>query len=193
MSSAREHYKTLLQKVEDLARKQKATYGEEIRCRVGCFDCCRPPASLFAVEVAPLQEAVKALSPSQKESLKERLLSFQREERELCPLLEDGGCSVYEGRPVICRTQGYALWFREPPPEAQPQEELPEGGGWMNWCAYNFHETKPRKEDAFDVQRLNVMLSLISSLHWPAELTRQSLTELLDEALHDTSSGETHS
>lgn len=183
MSAARQHYETLLHKIDDLSQRQLNEYGTEITCKVGCFDCCRPPDSLFRVEVEPLQEAIRALSPQQKQEVEERLQAYEASERELCPLLENGSCSIYEGRPVICRTQGFALWLRQESQESGESEDIP-AEGLMNWCSYNFQQKQPTKEDAFDVQRLNVMLSLMTSLHWPPAEARKDLVAVIREALN---------
>jgi Fe-S-cluster containining protein len=65
-----------------------------------------PPETLFRIEGELVRDAVGRLSEKQRERIRERV---EDSERTLCPLLEDGACSIYESRPMICRTQGLPL------------------------------------------------------------------------------------
>jgi Fe-S-cluster containining protein len=171
-----QHYRALLDKIAALGAKQHAAYGEQIRCRVGCFSCCRPPDTLFAIEAQIVADAVRALSPATKEGIRQRLADYEAGERELCPLLEDGRCQIYEARPVICRTHGYAMRLRD------------DEGDFLSWCELNFDAIAPDPAMAFDVEHLNTVLSVITRLGWPPEEARQALTEILHDALSSSSS-----
>lgn len=166
---AKKQYDTLLGKIVDLGERQEAEYGDQIRCGLGCDGCCKPPDSLFLVEAGPLQDAIAALPDEQKATIRAQLEAYETQTREQCPLLLDGGCSVYNARPTICRTHGYALWQRE--------EDT------MSWCPLNFTEVTPQKDSAFDLDRLNQMLALITQLTWPQDEGRRDLTQLIHEAL----------
>ena len=176
MSNVKEQYQRLLVKIEDLVQRQEETYQEDIRCQLGCDSCCRPPDTVFIPEAEIMKEAIRGLSFEQKDRIHKRFTAYSNQEDEMCPLLENGGCSIYEARPVICRTHGYAGWLR-----GEEGED-----GEISWCPLNFTEQKPTKDLAFDIERLNVMLSLIARLGWPEHPGRCSLEEVITEGLGES-------
>ncbi len=178
MSTRDKAYRTLLEKIEDLGARQKQTFGDQIRCGAGCFECCHPPDSLFQVEAEPLEEAVRELPSDTQERVAARLSTYEADSSQRCPLLEEGKCLVYHARPSICRTQGYALWMKESSPD-----EDDEPTGTLSWCKLNFTERQANRDLAFDVERLSTMLSLVTQLGWPNQPPRRSLVEILQSAL----------
>ncbi|MCK6509424.1 YkgJ family cysteine cluster protein [Myxococcota bacterium] len=167
-------YRAWLAKIAELGARQEALYGAQIRCRKGCFSCCRPPDTLFQIEAPSLQQAVRDLAPPAKQRLQSRLSAYKAGEQELCPLLEDGGCTVYEARPVICRTHGYGVMLQD------------EQGAFLSWCHLNFDQVEPSAEVAFNVEHLNTVLSVMTRMGWPHAEPRPALVEILEQAL-DTS------
>lgn len=105
-SDARQEYESLTLAIEDFASDVAKQHRQHINCRRGCFLCCVPPETLFRIEGELVRDAVGGLSEEQRERIRERV---EDSERTLCPLLEDGACSIYESRPMICRTQGLPL------------------------------------------------------------------------------------
>lgn len=184
-------YQNLLEKIADLGRRQDKAYDEHILCRSGCSHCCVPPETLFQVEAQQLEEGIARLDPKQQAATRERLDAYATGQRLFCPLLDQERCTVYEARPAICRTQGYALWFREPAPQdpitnnPQPPETISpnDNEGHFSWCALNFTEETPTKDLAFDVERLNAMLSLITQMAWPNQSPRRTLLEIIESGL----------
>jgi Fe-S-cluster containining protein len=102
-------------------------------CAEGCSACCHQSVAVFEPEGLVLERFIQnRLTPSQKAHSKERaesLLSvfnqitrdasienplteeeFRLAEKHMtalratCPFLEDSSCSVYEARPLVCRT-----------------------------------------------------------------------------------------
>ena len=83
-------------------------------CRMGCDLCCKRLAeipSLTSAEWALLKEGIKTLSTEQFASLSQKMeaLAVQTSRPVVCPLLDQslGACSLYEFRPVACRTYGF--------------------------------------------------------------------------------------
>lgn len=100
------------------------------------------------------------------ESLRARLEQQARETLELeargesvvCPMLIDDRCSIYESRPLICRTQGLPLLI-----------EAEDGQPEVDFCPLNF-----TAEDAVDdldedhlvpLDDLNLKLALVNLQH----------------------------
>lgn len=177
-------YQALLEKIQDLGQRQDDAFGDQIRCGAGCFACCHPPDSLFQVEAETLEQAVRELPTEMKARIQERLTEYKADPSLLCPLLEDGKCTVYHARPSICRTQGYALFFKDTTPS---QDDAPSKGD-LSWCELNFTEQQPGRDLAFDVERLNTMLSLVTQLGWPNQPARRFLVETLQQAIESASS-----
>ncbi len=69
-----------------------------IQCKPGCFECC------INFSVFPLEAALV------NERLSEQINRVSTKE-DLCRLLKNERCSVYEVRPIICRTQGIPLGY----------------------------------------------------------------------------------
>ena len=92
-------------------------FDGQLRCRPGCTSCCKPFAVL-AVEAAIIAAALAASSQPPPAT----------GDGESCLLLHRGLCTVYDLRPVICRTQGLPLGY--------PDEEA--GTIEVSACPLNF-------------------------------------------------------
>lgn len=183
-SASHGQYQALLEKIESLGQRQHEAFGSQIRCKVGCYSCCKPPDSFFQVEAETLQAAISNLPSEEFEPITVQLDAYIRGERELCPLLNEdkqGACRVYDARPTICRTHGFAIWLRNGLDEDEAQDIEPSER--VSWCELNFTEEQPTREIAFDVERLNMMLSLITQLGWKEQPPRKALVDIIQEGL----------
>lgn len=119
-----------------------ALAGLATTCGKGCFHCCREAVEACKGEA---EYALEGLSPEARAAVAERTRRWLtivkasgglteprsamyatrwREMKAWCPFLENGECSVYERRPVACRTF-YALndpKFCEP--DGRPQQRF---------------------------------------------------------------------
>lgn len=99
--------------------------GHLIPCKQGCDACCYDVALLTQMELPPLIEAIRAMSPSKRAAVKEGIREWATRARAAgidllttepdmrtyheahlaCPLLdrERHECSVYAARPLCCR------------------------------------------------------------------------------------------
>lgn len=87
-----------------------------IECAQGCNYCCNNTVHLTKTESKELSNAIRSsYGKQQMDTLKTRLKVIRnshqkmtREERMLerspCPLLSEGSCSVYDSRPLFCRS-----------------------------------------------------------------------------------------
>ena len=152
----------------DAARSRQPS---EITCVPGCDACCQPGLSVFGLEAKPIQALLQHLEHSDQDL---RAIIRSQGQRELenpetavrCALLVDGKCSVYEARPLICRSHGLAVY--------DPQSKRVES------CTLNYQTAPPVRESILNVDALNLPLSVAAELCQREEggTLRYSLAEL---------------
>ena len=111
--------KNLYQKVADFEAKENEEAKAFSQCRAGCSRCCYVDLSVFGVEAKNIEDWFSSLSLEKKSELRQLWLkpqtqtkSFSGEDVTSCAFLVDEKCTIYEARPLICRTQGMALKFK---------------------------------------------------------------------------------
>jgi len=155
-------YKEFIEDVDRLTAKLQARYSKHLVCRAGCAGCCHHHLSVFAVEAEEARAAIESLpAPIRvrvEEQAREVINREAQGERVACPLLVDDRCSIYESRPLICRTQGLPLLM-----------EAEDGGLEVDFCPLNF--TGAGAVDDLDEERLvpldalNLRLALLNLEH----------------------------
>lgn len=100
-------------------------YGEKIKCRRGCSKCCYQIFRITHADAEMIRAHVNLLPIPAKNFLKQKAkdcLSLRKECTDTiefsenpgtipCPALgQDGECTIYEARPVICRRFGPPLY-----------------------------------------------------------------------------------
>ena len=85
------------QRMQALIRQR---FSGLLHCRPGCSECC------IEFAVLPLEAALLLAVLGE-----EGRPAARSSQGNCCFLLENGICSVYERRPVLCRTQGLALAY----------------------------------------------------------------------------------
>ena len=80
-----------------------------------------------------------------------------RKRKSSCTFLVDGACTVYEARPVICRTYGLPSLQRNEKSEAE-----------ISWCELNFTNVQDdfafQADGIIDIDTLNAKLAGVNSL-----------------------------
>lgn len=124
-------YRQLIEGVDDLTSQLNERYQAHLQCGAGCSGCCQHHLSVFAVEAAALTDAIRALPAAQQRRIRQQASEVKEHEAKgeavACPLLVDNRCSVYESRPLICRTQGLPLLY-----------EADDGAQEIDFCPLNF-------------------------------------------------------
>lgn len=152
-------YHQFIRQVDELTAKLSARYSKHLVCRAGCSGCCHHHLSVFAVEAEEVRNAVEALTDETRARVEEQARNvIEREakgEPVACPLLVDDRCSIYQSRPLICRTQGLPLLI-----------EVEDGQPEVDFCPLNF--TAPEAVDDLDedhlvpLDALNLKLALVN-------------------------------
>jgi hypothetical protein len=120
----------------------------QLKCKKGCDSCCES-LTLFPIEYFAIQNELgtNANLPSKK---------WLSGVTKSCRFLIKGECSIYNSRPIICRTQGLPLLY-----------ENFEGTGFeLSVCKLNFKGvdvTKFNKETALFMSPFNSRLFLLNS------------------------------
>ena len=133
-----EEYEKLAKETEQVFHKVSQSYPDEVRCSLGCSDCCYAMFDLTLVEAMYINQKFKEqLAEAKQEEILEKaniadrqaykikkrifqerqkgvdtdqLLEDVGKKRVRCPLLTDNNrCELYEYRPVTCRLYGIPL------------------------------------------------------------------------------------
>lgn len=80
-------------------------YATKCNCKAGCNNCCES-ITVFEVEFDAIQEQIT----KHKINLPKPL--FLQRFTKRCRFLVNNRCSIYEYRPIICRTQGLPNTYR---------------------------------------------------------------------------------
>ncbi len=112
-------------------------FKKKLKCRPGCIECCMN-FSVLPMEAAFIAEKIKELSPA------------QTDDDTNCPFLLENQCSIYNIRPIICRTQGLPIAYIN---EASSSIEV-------SACLINFADDYQfSQEDLLFMDRLNHRLA----------------------------------
>ncbi len=140
-----ESFLTLRTRIDRFAASIRARYGEQISCKPGCLDCCQAGLTLITVEAVAIGKALGA--SDERVLLQAGQPSFSEEG--MCSFLDNEGlCSIYTHRPIICRTHGYPLKYEE-------QENI-------SVCDKNFAYQIPHSSVIFDMDNLDAALFAIN-------------------------------
>lgn len=124
-------YQKFIAQVDKLIARLAARYAAHLTCRAGCSGCCHHHLSVFNIEATNVHRAVAALTEETRARVTRQARAVKARqaagEAVTCPLLVDDHCSVYEARPLICRTQGLPLLI-----------EAEDGAPEVDFCPLNF-------------------------------------------------------
>ena len=135
-SEFEERYLDIAAAVDNEFARNRRLYGEKIRCGAGCSDCCYQLFQITAIEAEYISRGVRSLDPDKREALQARARDYTAARRKLlteegepeswgnlppvgtrlaCPALEDGVCSIYELRPLMCHKFGMPIFNPDKP------------------------------------------------------------------------------
>jgi Fe-S-cluster containining protein len=169
------HLNQLRSKVDDFFDNCFNKNQKEFSCKLGCDQCCHVSLSVSAVEAQAIIDWFDRLNQDMKIILKKLWESEQCKGKDLeenlvspCAFLYEGKCSIYESRPIICRSHGLPLL------------RLENGKNFLDCCSLNFQNTTPPKEDMLDLERLNLILSTLNETYFKGQ-DRVALSSIKEE------------
>ncbi len=149
------NYTQLLEKVDEMFRRVQSRHQDKFSCRKGCHGCCAAGLTVSNVEVRWIERWL-----SDNPSRLQKILDGEKMLRHphFCELLdEEGQCSIYEVRPLICRSHGMPISWKDEEASADPESR--------DVCPLNFTGVDLNSLDQSDVisiDHVNVLLSLIN-------------------------------
>jgi Fe-S-cluster containining protein len=161
MTTPYDTYRQFVARVEAFGEAIRERYAAQLMCRAGCDHCCYQEFTVFPVEAHHLAQAIAALSLDERQRLQERLQQAERtlpiaETLQPCVLLHEGRCSVYGGRPLICRLQGFPLF--------SDMIERPDGSQ-RDCCPLNFATMSLSDVESTAIFNLDLVNQTLAAIH----------------------------
>lgn len=145
-------YLAAREKIDAAARVVFERRKRDVACERGCARCCVEGLSVLSVEAFALQEHLDEHGLSGAPSPPPGGCAF---------LDGEGACTVYEARPLVCRTHG--LPVRMPGgagDEGARRRTLPVLDD-TEVCELNFRERAPAPDDVLDGERISALLLVV--------------------------------
>ncbi len=116
-------YRKIRKETDVISEKLSKVHSSHLQCKKGCDLCCMD-YSILPVEFYTILEELKGRSFDKK-----IILSKSYKNYEDCIFLKDHACTIYESRPLICRTHGLPLLYTS------------DDGEWeLSTCELNFRD-----------------------------------------------------
>lgn len=156
----------LRRRVDDHFGAAVARTPDAFACREGCARCCGVRFGVFAVEAERIRAALVQLAPA----LRERVRAQADDpSHTACALLVDDRCSVYDERPLICRSHGVPAQHRDD-----------DGHTHVEVCPLNFVDRVPPPASVLVLDALNAPLGVLARM-WDGTGERIELAALARE------------
>jgi Fe-S-cluster containining protein len=113
-------YREIVAAVDAEFARNRELHAGKIHCRPGCTECCHHIFSISEIEAAEIANGLAGLSPELRAVIEARARNYLdrvliRGDRLPCPALEQGVCSIYEHRPLMCHKFGMPLYNPDKP------------------------------------------------------------------------------
>ena len=173
--SAQDFYKTLSDKVDQQFDHIHTKYPHAFQCAQQCHTCCQPELTISPIEA----DGIKLYLDTQPH-LVERLKQLQQQNPhndQRCELLDENGlCSIYPVRPLICRSHGAPILI-----QIDKKKEA------LDCCPLNFEQGLQHLQpgDWIHIETLNTMLSLINRYEPSHSDTSKRVALTIDTLLTD--------
>lgn len=95
---------------DEAVRRDGPGWPAGFRCPSDCCECCRRTLAPLVVgeEARIAADAARALPEEKRKRIRARLDAALANRKGACPLLEEGRCTIYSARPLVCRAYGFS-------------------------------------------------------------------------------------
>ena len=153
MGDATDEYRQIRARADRGSGRLTVLHDAHLACRPGCHDCCTE-LTVSAVEYAAVLADLRAAGVAAGDLP-------PAEPRAACSFLAGGRCGIYRVRPLICRTHGLPVAFRD---------DAGDGDGGLcpavsvSFCPKNFTAARPADlefgpDNTLDLDVLNAELA----------------------------------
>jgi hypothetical protein len=157
-AAALANYRALVAKVDAKVAEISARHPAALACRAGCHGCCQPGLTVNSVEAAHLA-AFLAADPARRARAREAVAADAHAGTRCALLAADGRCSVYEARPIVCRSHGVPVQvLRTTIAKVKTRDVCP-----LNFVGLPLAELPAG--DLIDLDTLNTLMALIDAQH----------------------------
>ena len=146
-------YRELRARVDAMFASVQAKYPASFRCAAGCHACCLPGLSVGRLEAEAIADYLR-----ERPELRAELTQLATKRPfggARCSFLRlDGACGIYEARPLVCRSHGAPLQYRDAEERAQ-----------RDVCELNFTEANLAElplNAVFNLDTLNTLLAVLA-------------------------------
>ena len=116
------NYTQLLVKVDEAFAAISARQSPMFACGPGCFSCCRSGLTVLPVEAHYIKDWLQN-SPDVKTTIRDT--NTMMGDSSYCGFLDKNGrCTIYEARPIICRSHGAPISWLKPDQDSGESKEL---------------------------------------------------------------------
>ncbi len=131
-------------KIDEASEK----YKSHMVCKAGCSSCCKGDFKISPLEGLLVKKAVEELDAR---TIARVASNLENHSPNVCPLLVDDQCSIYEQRPILCRIFGFPI----------------SNGDTIATCELNFTESQNKtfKAQAFSQPAISESLNAINQLY----------------------------
>ena len=138
-------YYKLRTEIDSFCESLEKVHSKHLNCKKGCDLCCMA-ISVFPVEFYAIQAELDLESLSG--------LPVPKDEDQ-CRFLVDHSCTIYDSRPVICRTHGLPLLYM-----GMDSDEYELSLCELNFTEYDFEDFD--EENTYPMDRINSQLYQIN-------------------------------
>lgn len=170
----------LYEMVEKFNDQLTQTSKLKSHCKSGCSRCCYVDLSVFEVEARHIENWFNDLESKEKQKIKKlwekeltTKLNFNNDQVSSCVFLSDECCTIYEARPLICRTQGLALMFLDQTTNKK----------YVDICPLNEEVLEDIAKS--EILNLDIINTLLQNINGEENKARVSLTSLRDKLINE--------
>ena len=165
-----DEYRALVTKVQQKADDVHLRQAKNLACQKGCAQCCTHSLSVLSVEAYAISESLSAhFAPPKRRADK-------------CVFLdENDACTIYQSRPLLCRTHGLPIRSKQGAAPSSSLRILQEG---VSVCALNFEKEAPSANDIIDDDTVQALVLMVdqrfrASVGLPEGIERIALDDIV--------------